>query len=352
MSNGLRIATFTAAVLLWASPSVAQERQHISSQSAASTGWLGISFDEIQTRGQSAMVVRQVHPRSPAQWARLQPRDTVVRVNGREASRAAFADLRLQPGDTVRFIVRRGKWQSTMTDTSRVNGTLRGRIKARRGPGTDREVLVVAAQRPTTGLVLRPLGFDTLNIDPADIRSVEVLRGAAAMERFGADAKHGVIRIVTPDGEQIVRIPSADSIANRLRGYVFQVEPELRRAQDQLRRSGPELERQSATARALALDLESGRRAVAGAEFAELNVGLADYFRGVSEGLLVLRVSPETPAGRAGLQAGDVVTRVEGQRIAAVSDLRRIVAAARNGEAKLDVVRKGRAMRMTLRWSR
>jgi hypothetical protein len=41
------------------------------------------------------------------------------------------------------------------------------------------------------------------------------------------------------------------------------------------------------------------------------------------EGLLVLRVAPESPAERAGLPAGDVVVGANGQTIRITSDLRR-----------------------------
>ncbi|MGW8282705.1 MAG: PDZ domain-containing protein [Gemmatimonadota bacterium] len=53
-------------------------------------------------------------------------------------------------------------------------------------------------------------------------------------------------------------------------------------------------------------------RRVAGAEFLPLTPELAENFAGVEEGLLVLRVIPNTPAGILGLRGGDVVVEADG----------------------------------------
>lgn len=292
----------------------------------APAAWLGITFDNVWTRDSAWVVVREVHPRAPAERAGLLPGDTVRRLDGRAATPTAFRNLALQPGDTVR-------------------------LRIRRGGGRDREYLVVADVRPNPPRTAVARWGDTLNIDPNRINRIEVLKGAAAVELYGPDAATGVIRIYTDRGERIIRIPSPDSLTQHLEGLRVRMEPEFRRLQEQLQRSRPEVERLSETARVLALELDAGQRAVAGAEFAELNADLAGYFRGAEDGLLVLRVAPQTPAARAGLRAGDVVTRVEGDKLNTVRDLRRVVATARDREVKLSVVRKGRTSQLTLRWA-
>lgn len=86
--------------------------------------------------------------------------------------------------------------------------------------------------------------------------------------------------------------------------------------------------------------LTSNRR-VAGAEFLELTPDLAEYFAGVQEGLLVLRVIPHTPAGQLGLRDGDVVIEADGGPVRSIESFRaRIVGADGNGTA-VKWIRKG-----------
>ena len=67
--------------------------------------------------------------------------------------------------------------------------------------------------------------------------------------------------------------------------------------------------------------LESNRR-VAGAEFLALTPDLAEYFSGVQEGLLVLRVIPNTPASTLGLRDGDVVVEADGHPVNSIEVFR------------------------------
>ena len=86
--------------------------------------------------------------------------------------------------------------------------------------------------------------------------------------------------------------------------------------------------------------LTSNRR-VAGAEFLELTPDLAEYFAGVQEGLLVLRVIPHTPAGQLGLRDGDVVIEADGGPVRSIEIFRaRIVDADGDGTA-VKWIRKG-----------
>ncbi|HEX8556966.1 MAG TPA: PDZ domain-containing protein, partial [Pyrinomonadaceae bacterium] len=65
---------------------------------------------------------------------------------------------------------------------------------------------------------------------------------------------------------------------------------------------------------------------------------LADYF-GVSHGVLVGSVEADSPAQKAGLKAGDVVTEVDGKRVEDADDLVRALGAKEEGEVTLTVVR-------------
>jgi len=62
------------------------------------------------------------------------------------------------------------------------------------------------------------------------------------------------------------------------------------------------------------------RTAMLGVEAESLGSQLADYF-GVKEGVLVRSVLENTPAQKAGLKAGDVITKVEGMPVTSPSEL-------------------------------
>jgi serine protease Do len=65
---------------------------------------------------------------------------------------------------------------------------------------------------------------------------------------------------------------------------------------------------------------------------------LADFF-GVSNGVLINSVEANSPAEKAGLKAGDVVTEIDGKRIEDADDLVRGLGAKEEGEVTLTVVR-------------
>ena len=66
-------------------------------------------------------------------------------------------------------------------------------------------------------------------------------------------------------------------------------------------------------------------------------------------GVLIAGVAPGSPAARAGMAAGDVVRAVNGHSVATPRDLAQFVADIRpGGSARLDMIRAGRAMAVTL----
>lgn len=75
---------------------------------------------------------------------------------------------------------------------------------------------------------------------------------------------------------------------------------------------------------------------------------LADYF-GVTHGVLVSSVEGGSPAEKAGLKAGDIVTEADGQKVEDADDLTRALSAKEEGEVTLTVVRdrKSRTVRVT-----
>jgi membrane-associated protease RseP (regulator of RpoE activity) len=65
---------------------------------------------------------------------------------------------------------------------------------------------------------------------------------------------------------------------------------------------------------------------------------LAEYF-GVSEGILVTSVNDNSPAAKAGLKAGDVITAVDGEKVQSAGDISRAVGKKQDGPVTLTVVR-------------
>ena len=80
---------------------------------------------------------------------------------------------------------------------------------------------------------------------------------------------------------------------------------------------------------------------------------LSDDWRatlGVDNGVLVTRVLPGTPAKDSGLRDGDVITSADGQSVASVRALTRIVSNAKANAVKLQIIRAGKPIGLVLRW--
>jgi S1-C subfamily serine protease len=71
---------------------------------------------------------------------------------------------------------------------------------------------------------------------------------------------------------------------------------------------------------------------------------------GVDNGVLVTKVLPGTPAKDSGLHAGDVIISADGQPVASVRALSRIVSNAKSNTVKLQAIRAGKPQTVTLRW--
>ena len=65
---------------------------------------------------------------------------------------------------------------------------------------------------------------------------------------------------------------------------------------------------------------------------------LADYF-GVSEGILISSVNENSPAAKAGLKAGDIITAVDGEKVDSPADVTRAINKKQDGSVNLTVVR-------------
>ncbi|HET7458149.1 MAG TPA: PDZ domain-containing protein, partial [Gemmatimonadaceae bacterium] len=66
--------------------------------------------------------------------------------------------------------------------------------------------------------------------------------------------------------------------------------------------------------------------------------------------VLVLSVATGSPAASSGLRAGDVIVRANGTAVATPIAFQRAIQQCRDRSARLDVVRKKRNEKLTLRW--
>jgi len=91
----------------------------------------------------------------------------------------------------------------------------------------------------------------------------------------------------------------------------------------------------------------SGSGALVGFEGETLSPQLAEYF-GVKDGVLVRTVGPRTPAERAGLKAGDVVTKVNGTPVASPREILGLVRAKNAKVVSFTVVRNKKEISLSV----
>jgi membrane-associated protease RseP (regulator of RpoE activity) len=288
-------------------------------KSAPRPGYIGVSF-----RGEtftmvgpgsstnSQVVVRDVSKGSPAEKAGLKAGDEILRINGMSPANGKFGAVArtLTEGDTVVLRVKRD--------------------------GKEREYTVVAAARPAAYSSFP--GDRTIIISTDSVRGL--MRGFMDSARIHLDTvKFPRIFVHGDSGNFNVRIErfggfpgdtllfGKDSLFVRRFRDLPAHEELFRHFEGEL---GPG---------AIFRSFELGSRAIAGAEFTDLDPAMKTYF-GTDRGLLTLRVVPETPAARAGLQAGDIVVKANGRSVTRVADLRSLLWAEPE-TVKLEILRKG-----------
>ena len=273
-------------------------------EAAARRGWLGFVWEATEADG-GAIRIENVYPGSPAADAGIRDGDLVVRWNGESDVERALERLRLQPGDSIR-------------------------VRVRRGNERDRDLVIVAERRPNEVYAVTPRrapeGF--FGLSPEEMEEVQEAFRKSQQEMAKA------FRELRMDSRM-------DSLSTMLRDSLG---PRLREMNDEIRLMVPE-----GTSRTV---IALGSRSVAGAEFEEMNAGLSSYF-GVDRGALVLRVAPDTPAGRAGLRPGDVVLEANDREVESIADLRAAISRAqrvRPREVELEILRKGQRQSLELSW--
>ena len=309
-------------------------------------GMIGISFDTRDDDGTDGVRILEVRRGGPADQAGVREGDVVVRLNGRNAVEA-FRTLptTLEEGDTVRLRIRRdGDERDVVVIAERRPGTRFGIIRP--GPGRDRPMIFMgrdSMEFPLEELTMRIDSLHTrlLHLDSGRVR----VQLDSLVHLFNDSARVYIQRMPSVE----LRLDGPELEALRLEGRLGEMDGEAFRLEGQIF----DLENQAAELEGLVARpffMELGRRAAAGAELAEMNQGLSRYFGGLTEGALVIEVAPNTPAARAGLEAGDVILRAGGREVNDPEDVQRALMAAEEGEVVLQVQRQGRRRELTLEW--
>lgn len=352
----------------------------------APSAWLGLSYEvEWLARGgacEPRVVVESVIQGAPADRAGLRPGDAILALNGTPVggTRLQLVSSRLSVGDSVRLTVLRD--------------------------GRPRDLLALADRRPDRPPVAMRVEGDGLfasdapvvlrRADTLVVRNVEP-GGAVArrgywlatgdgraefrrVDRFSGDAlDREVVDLLVCAQRTQAAAPVATATGRLSLREVQEKADSVREMWVRQRMTGAELER-IRSAEAIRVEVAPTpppppgvrtiittdpdvqvysfrvgdhvlalERGVAGAEVTPLEPELAEYFRGAGDGLLVLRVAPGTPAARAGLRPGDVITSGGGRTLRAVPDLRLLLTLPDPTPVELRVVRHGRTRTLTIR---
>ena len=267
----------------------------------ASPGWIGISIDvRTQTSsdgGRATVVITDVNDRSPARAAGLRTGDVILRINDIRDVRGfenVASRLHLDPGDPVHIVYvrdgRRHEINLTAGDRSRPASTPFYTFRFQP------DSMVEAAFRTMNSLRVRLMQARSHNV-PLDDPALD------------------------PPDPVIARIRAREVLEAQVR------EPK-------------------AEFRPLAPYLLGQNRAV-GAEVIDLRPELAAYFQ-VEDGVLVTDVPNNTPAAEAGINPGDVITRIDDIAVRSVQGLRLALSRA-EATIPLTLVRQGATMTVILR---
>jgi membrane-associated protease RseP (regulator of RpoE activity) len=296
------------------------------------SGYIGIRFHEENffdsaqpSSNRSQVVVKDVSKDSPAAKAGIRTGDQILRINGLSVANGKFAAVArtLTEGDTVRLRIKRAD--------------------------KEREYTVIAAARPAD--------YHTMIGDRTVIFSTDSIRGLMRMymdsarvhldsmklPRIWAEAGDSsfnirIERLHGMPGDTLIFNRGDTAAIRRFRGKLLPDDVLRHRYEADFGPGG------------IFRSIELGTRSIAGAEFADLDPAMKTYF-GTDRGLLTLRVVPETPAARAGLQPGDVIVKAANRAVSTVPELRSLLMNAPE-TLKLEVLRKGETRTLEIRTQR
>ena len=298
-----------------------QQRQlMLSTSKGPPRGYLGVVLESEQrtrirdgrmyTEFVSPSVVLSVTAGSPAAKAGMEAGDTIVALGRSPLPGEVLMSEVVKPGEKLPVKLRRG---------------------------SERVVTVTVGTDPNAGSVPAIAFYD---IDGETMRfclgalcstSVSGIRGAGGSAGFGVGA--GTVRSPA-SGTAVPGVPTAPAV------------PSITAATPRPAIAGAVRVFERGTT------WSATDYSIAGAMMTTINADLEDL-TGVSEGILVLRVAPGTPAASSGLRGGDVIIRVNDEDCEGVRDLQRAVqrASSRGGRSvSLVVNRRKNEQAITLQW--
>lgn len=390
----------TTRLILWsvllpalASPVSAQRSQR------AQPGWIGISLDietvEGKARSDSAVVIGEVRRGSPAEEAGLRAGDRLLAVGdlrGADNFRNLPERLRIEAGDRVRIRIERAGRRHDVV------------LRAAERPADVRSRTVRLTMDPDSMVEVMMRAMDSLRVHLVQVRGGDprVAESSDRLRAFREDRPTGVsapFEFFVFRGEEHDSLRRAMEDLRRLSEDLQRRESirvqELRRAvsirdgvpdtDDELQTLRAALEgvtRESAALRAAMSEAARvtagfeytvpdrpsgsvarpeppepqafrpltpyllGSNRVAGAQVIDLRPELAQYFD-VGGGVLIVDVSPGTPAAMAGMLPGDVITRLDQVTVRSVEELR--FGVSRSGESlPVSLVRQGGTLEVLL----
>ncbi len=325
-----KITTIFALALLALAPAAARTARAADDASAAP--WLGVYTQTVDDQLREAMdltgegaLVSRVIEGSPADRAGVLKGDIITRFASKPvASAEALIDLvrDASVGQNITLEVRRG-------ENTRVLTAQLGQRPS--DPGS------MAPQREST----REMRGDL----PGERRVIVRGDSGESDDDTPGEGRETVREFRTPSGEKRIRIIRRGHGPGDMDIQI----PDL---------SGLEALREGGRVRTFRFDKPVGPMAPGaphdmwvglgrgrlGVQVQDLNAQLGEYFEVPDgRGALVMEVMKDTPAERAGLKAGDVITRVEDARIEDSSDLVKALQ-GKEGKTEVTLVRKGRTL--------
>lgn len=287
----------------------------------AATGWLGIvtqPTDADLRQGldltRDGLLVNSVMPASPAATAGLKKGDVLLSLDGKAVTDPS--DLRtrvraLTPGSKVKAEV----WRDGTTRTVELTiGELPAGSDATPGSGDTPRMRVNVNGRELSGEELERFLADPGRLGGLDLR--ELHEGLRAPGEADDDAPH--VKVYRDDDDA-----KGDDRET----------PRERRIRVEVQGDGDD-------SREVRVEAPAGRGRL-GVRIEPLTTDLAAALGAANtQGVLVLEVMADTPALRAGLKAGDVVTQVGTTAVTSPEALVKALAAV-DGKVTLKVVRKG-----------
>jgi serine protease Do len=203
-------------------------------------------------------------------------------------------------------------------------------LKAAAGAPSGVLIEDVDADGPAAKAGLRE-GDIVVDVDGERVRSARQFSRLIQETPAGRSVSLGVVRDgkrqtidVTPD-TRAFSFPDGDLITRGIERGMRDIGPRLREIEPRLRELEPRL-REFRFDGPLDFDFEmwpriTSPRARLGVQVNELTPQLAEYFGAKDGGVLVSSVAKDSPAEKAGLKAGDVITAINGDRVRNTDDL-------------------------------